>query len=105
MGASGKGLLRMANKKKKTSITVDSDDFEEQLRILFNNIAEAYEIPRGRFLSRALYLACQEILGDIEMKKSVDVMQKVAQRNAQGFKEEAVLDTKAWKQLIPFFQR
>ncbi|MEN8129333.1 MAG: hypothetical protein ABFS45_03890 [Pseudomonadota bacterium] len=90
----------MAKKKKKTSITVDSDDFEEQIRDFFNRTAVGLDIPRGEFLSRAMYLACLEYYGEITMKVRVDTMRKYAQEKGLTFKDEVVLDTREWEKHI-----
>lgn len=85
---------------KKTSITVDRDDFEERIRDYFNHTAEILDIPRGEFLSRAMYLACLEFFGENTMQATVDTMRQAARRDGQPFKEEVFLDKDGWKQHV-----
>ena len=87
-------------KKKKTSITVDKDDFEEQLRNQLDSVTYSFDVPRGLFLSRGIYLACKEfnqaMCGEQHMPMKVDLMRDFARKSGLPFKEEVFLDTDAW---------
>lgn len=92
------------SKNRKSSITVESSDFEEQLRQSFNHIATAYDIPRGELLSRALYLVCEEFHrefhGANSMQVIIESMKEFAQERGLTFKDELVQDTQGWIQRI-----
>ncbi len=87
-------------KKKKRTLTVDADDVEEEILREFTRHASGYLVPRGEFLSRALYLLLLEADGEISTQRDLAILKERAERDGRRFKEELFQDTKAWKQYL-----
>lgn len=87
--------------RKKASITVNADEFEEQLRKHFDFVAGAYKVPRGKLLARALFLACTEVQGGRITEQAVGVYREVAKRNGATFDDQVVLPSEEWLKVIP----
>jgi hypothetical protein len=90
----------VANNNKKATVTVNNADFDELLRREFNGRARLYGLPRGMLLSRAMFLVCQELLGEIETQKMIGGLRRYAHKKELPFKEEVVVDTDCWKKFV-----
>ena len=89
----------MADRAKKTRISVNKDELDAITLEEFDFVAKAYQIPRGKLLSRALYLAAREIRGEA-VNYDINVGQDMAKRAGRTVDKDILLDTKSWLKLV-----
>ena len=98
--AKWKGNEALTNKDKKTRISVNKDELDVASLEQFNFMAKAYQIPRGKFLSRGLYLAAREVGGEISTDYDMESKQKRLRAEGLVVDRDILLDTKSWLELV-----
>ena len=93
----------MSNRSKKTRITVDKADLDVASLKLFNFAAKAYQIPRGKLLARAMYLAARELRGESTTDYDMKRAQLGAKAEEKTVDPDILLDTERWLEAVDAF--
>ena len=95
-----KGNGKLTDKPKKTRISVNKDDLDVASLKQFDHVASGLGIPRGKLLSRALYLAARELSFPENHDHSIKSRQKFAESKGKTVDEDILLDTESWVRLF-----